>query len=384
MISTPTPSALTGGSLTLPTASQVTLLQAVQGYPTVSLLMNTTPAPRMLPDDAARLAGMAREAVRRLEDESLPGVAGSVLEPLRDLVGRAADLPTATAVAVYCASAVRAVVHLSVTVADRVVVDPTFATRDLVRALHRTPRHVVLALSLHEARLFEGLGRSLQPAGGRSFPRVGPSRQASGARGATAANRSRDARDRRPTDLAQRQAYYREVDRALGAYLRVNPAPLVLIGTDRLLAEFSRVSENLGRLAGCVRGSLVSAPRRALVARVDEVLRSYLTSRQQEALDVLDRRVTAGRVAAGIQSCWLAARSERPEMLAVEEGYFCPARLDPAGDLVSVATDVEHPEVIDDLVDELIELVIRRGGWVALVEDGALAAHGRVALAVRR
>ena len=369
--------------LTLPTASQVTRLQAVDEYPTVSVLMNTRPAQRMFPDDAARLAGMAREVARRLEDDPLAGESRSVLEPLRDLVARAAELPTAAAVAVYCASTAQAVVHLPVAVADRVVVDPTFATRDLVRALHRTPRHVVLALSLHEARLFEGVGQSLQPARSRSFPR-GPSRQLSAARAATGVSRSRDSRERRPIDLAQRQAYYREVDRALGAYLRVNPAPLVLIGTDRLLAEFTRLSENLGRLAGCVRGSLVSAPRQALVARVDGVLRSYLTSRQEEALDVLDRRVAAGRVASGIQSCWLAARSERPEMLAVEEGYFCAARLDPGGDMVSLAADVEHPEVIDDLVDELIELVIRRGGWVALVEDSALAAHDRVALTLRR
>ena len=384
MSPTPAPQAPPTGSLTLPTPARVTLLQTVQGYPSVSLLMNTTPAPRMLADDAARLAGMAREATRRLEQESLPGVAASVLEPLGDLVAQAARRPTSAAVAVYSGAAAQALLHLSVTVSDRVVVDPTFATRDLVRALHRTPRHVALALSLHEARLFEGTGPSLQPARSRSFPRVGPRRAQLGSRAAAPGNRDRDSRERRPIDLAQRQAYYRDVDRALGAYLRVNPAPLVLIGTDRVLAEFSRVSENLARLAGCVRGSLVTAPRQALVQRIDEVMRVYLRSRQKEALEVLDRRVGAGRVASGIQACWLAARAERPEMLAVEEGYFCPARLDSGGDLVSQAADVEHPEVIDDLVDELIELVIRRGGWVALVEDGALAGHDRVALSLRR
>jgi hypothetical protein len=39
--------------------------------------------------------------------------------------------------------------------------------------------------------------------------------------------------------------------------------------------------------------------------------------------------------------------------------------------------------VCDDAVDELIETVISRGGWIALVADGALP-DGRVALALRR
>jgi hypothetical protein len=82
-------------------------------------------------------------------------------------------------------------------------------------------------------------------------------------------------------------------------------------------------------------------------------------------------------------SAWLAARRERPEMLAVEEGLFFPARVSEDGDLLEPATDVEHPDVIDDAVDELIELVLDRGGWVALVEDGALAEHGGVALTLR-
>jgi hypothetical protein len=79
---------------------------------------------------------------------------------------------------------------------------------------------------------------------------------------------------------------------------------------------------------------------------------------------------------------WLAARRERPEMLAVEQGLFYPARLSADGDFVEPADDVEHPDVLDDAVDEVIELVLRRGGWIALTDDGALARRERIALSV--
>lgn len=363
--------------MTTPTPGLVTLLQTIGGYPSVSLLMSTTPARQMLPEDATRLEGLEREAKRRLERESLPGVRQTVLAPLADLVDSASRGPTGSAVVVYASAAFGGVVHLSQPVIDRVVVDPTFATRDLVLAMHRTPRHVVLALSAHEARLFEGMGDQLRPAQVRSFPRL----SAAGRAQATKGGDRRSAQQSRPED---RRAFYRDVDRALGAYLRVEPAPLVLVGTERVLGEFRQVSANLSRLAGCVSGSLVSAPTADLVPRVRVVLRDYLRSRQQEALDLIEQRAGANRVVSGIQAAWLAARTERPEMLAVEEGYFYPARLDAGGDLLSPATDVDHPDVIDDAVDALIEAVLRRGGWVALTEDGALADHSRAALTLRR
>lgn len=86
----------------------------------------------------------------------------------------------------------------------------------------------------------------------------------------------------------------------------------------------------------------------------------------------------------GITAAWLAATHERPEMLAVEDTLVYPARLAADGDLLVPADDAESPDVIDDAVDELIELVLHRGGWVALVEDGALADHYRIALTLRK
>ncbi len=353
-----------------PTPSEVTLIQAIKNYPAVSLLMSTTPSARMLPAEADQLRGLAREAHARLDSESLPDVHDTVLAPLHELVEGAARGPTTQAVAVFVSARTRKVMYLDIAVADRVVVDPTFATRDLVRALHRTPRHVALLLSQREARLLEGMGDELRPVAGRAFPRL-------------AGDAKKE--ERRSSATARgRRSFYRDVDRALGTYLTVHPAPLVLVGTQRELAEFRDLSQNLSRLAGSVHGSLITAPAADLTPRIRPVLQAYLRSRQQESLDLLDERVSAGRAVSGIASAWMAAHAERPEMLTVEEGYFYPARVDASGELLTPAADLDHPDVLDDAVDELIEAVLRRGGWVALVQDGALRDHDRVALTLRR
>jgi hypothetical protein len=66
----------------------------------------------------------------------------------------------------------------------------------------------------------------------------------------------------------------------------------------------------------------------------------------------------------------------------VEHGLFYPARLSTDGDFLEPASDVEDPEVIADAVDEVLEIVLR-GGWIALVENGALASEDRIALSLR-
>ncbi|TWJ22313.1 hypothetical protein JD76_02428 [Micromonospora endolithica] len=158
----------------------------------------------------------------------------------------------------------------------------------------------------------------------------------------------------------------------------------MIVGEDRVTGPFRQLSVNCGRLAGVVRGNLLTSALPVLSARIRETLDDYLHRREAEAVALIDRRAAAGRVASGMPDAWLAARTARPEMLAVDESLFYPARLSDDGNTLVPATDAEHPDVIDDAVDELIELVLIRGGWVALTAPGTLNRHQGVALTVGR
>lgn len=351
-----------------PTVDQVLLLQAVRGYPTVTLLMNTRPAPRMVSGDAAALRALAKDAIDRVcraseGDEQATQEAAALRVALDGLVGEAVAGRTGTAIGVFASLDVAELVTLPITVRDRAVVDGTFATRDLVRALHRTPRHVVLVFNSGQARLFDGGAGVLRPAATDAFPLYSDT-----------AGKSTE---------SVNPAFLRRVDTALGVYLRLRPAPLILVGPDRVLSAFKSVSSNTKRLAGTISGNLAKALLSELAHRLQPVLDQYLHSRQAEALQHLAHADRAGRVVTGVPAAWLAARHERPEMLAVEEGLFYPARLSDDGDYLTATDDVGSPDVVDDIVDELIELALSRGAWIALTEDGALTGYDRVALTVR-
>lgn len=364
-------------ALPLPTPAEVVQLQQPQEYPAVSVLCATSPGPRLTAADGARLTFLVAEAVTRLESEVGRDAAATLRDGLTGLAEDALRRPSRAGLALYVSASHASAWSLPVTVVDRTVVDPTFATRDLLRSLHRTPRHLVLVLTDREARLFDGFGDTLLPALGGAFPLATPPARPRRQGG-------RSARGGAQSDDEAVDAFLRTVDRALGAYVALHPAPLVVLGAQRVLSRFLNLSRNLGRLAGTLHGSHARTPLPVLTGLVRPVLEQYLRSRQDEAVALLEAREGAGRVVSGMAAAWLAARAERPEMLAVEEGLFYPARLSPDGDLLLPAEDTDHPDVIDDAVDELIETVLRRGGWVALTEDGALAAYDRVALVVRR
>ncbi|MCY7402871.1 MAG: hypothetical protein LH477_18310 [Nocardioides sp.] len=340
----------------------VLMLQSMQTYPSVSILVNTTPGPR--PDAATieRLRRLRETVAQRLRREDFFSTT-SLMARIDNLVEQASIAPCDHALALYASETHEQLVALSVEVTERAVVDPTFATRDLVRALHRTPRHVVLVLAADEARLFEGTGSRLVRATGAKFPRLatpGSQAHASGS-----------------------DAFLGEVDAALGSYLRLHPAPLVVVGAEPTLSAFLGLSRNLDRLAGKIVGNFLRVRLDVLSSRIAPRIEDYLRSRQTEALELFDTRTGQGRALVGIDAVWFAAQWERPEMLAVEVDYFYPARVSPDGDSLEPAGDAEHPEVIDDCVDEIIERVLDRGGWVALVEPGSIPDGARIALTLK-
>lgn len=350
---------------------EVVLLQAVRGFPSVSVLSTTTPGPAMTAPDHTRLRNLIASVpvqLRRVD----PAEGKALLTVLHGLADRVAGQPVDQAVGLFVGSHVQRALRLGVPVLDRAVVEQTFVTRDLVRALQRTPRHLVLVFSTREARLFESVNGALRPAVGAGFPYAAP--RARRPRRVTA--------DRPQLEQADTAAFLRDVDQRLAPYRALHPSPLVLVGPASLLTGFTKTGQHLDRLAGTISGRHVDAPLETLAALTRPVVQRYLASREQEALELVTRRFAQGRVAAGMQRAWLASRTQRVEMLAVEEDLFYPARVSPDGHELTPDGDVGDPEVISDAVDELIEHVLIRGGWVALVGPGGLGDHDGVALTV--
>lgn len=364
--------------LSLPSVSPIvdrallSRLQLCRAYPSVSLLLTTNPGPFLATRDVIRLHALLAEAQRRLACEPTSDDIEAVLARLGRLVVDVRRLPAGRGLAVFANPSHAEAVQLAVAVEDRTVVDPTFATRDLARSLGANPRYRLLVLAGQGCRLYEGQLSTLREVTGGGFPVPAAVR---GDRQSRSQRFGRERSDRRDVAL---QAQLRAVDAALGARHAREPLPLVLAGVQRQLSLFQASSNQAGAVVGTIGGSHGSTPPARLARLACPAIESSQRARATDALARLAEGANRGRLVEGIDAVWAAAFEGRISLLCVEETFALAARVAPGGRRLVVAADGDHPDVLDDSVDELIELVSLAGGQVTLVPDGALDAYQRV------
>jgi hypothetical protein len=349
-------------------------LREPRGYPAVSILAPVQRHRPGNPEDPIRLRHLADEARRRLRAELGPRDSAVIIRRLDEAMASIDLSRPLEGIAVFVAPDETHVLDLDFMVPDRVEIDETFATRDLVRGLTRTPRYRLLALGEKPTRLFEGRATVLAEKRGHGFPCF-----VEGARGEPLASGGVPVHSSRSD--SQRQAFFRRVDQVLGAATSDDPLPVVVAGTERDLAFFDAVTAHRSSIIGRFAGNYEETPPDGLARLAAPFVERYEARWRAALVAELVEAIGAGLGLVGIKPVWDAAFAGRVRVLFAEDDFVYPARvvdgrLEPAGDL-------DSSEVIDDVVDELIELVLDERGDVVIVDAGELALHGPIAALLR-
>lgn len=353
-------------------------LQEARDFPSVSVLIPVGDGPEGRVQGPTRVKNLLRSAAERLTTE-LPGRdLKPVLERLRRLGASIDFWRGPRGIALFASPSRSLQVDLPVTVRERVVIDETFATRDLVRALAGSIRYRVLVAGEDKVRLLVGERDRVTEVTSEGFPMEAEPQEV----GARPAPFDRALRERR---RGRDEAVLRLFRRAKDALDRLDdrePLPTVLVGVDRQLARLERLLGKERTILARFGGNHVATDPARIAALVwPDVVRRIEQARQRVALQATSLAAKAGELATGLVECWHMAHEGRGAHLVVEEGFHAAADPGPAAGLI-VLTDGPQGR-IDDAVDELVEAVQRRGGRVTFVPDGSLEARGRVALVLR-
>lgn len=352
-------------------------LQEVKDYPAISIFARTY---RTSPDNAGdrtRVKNAVNEASERLLAEFSKREAEPLIAELEGVAEEVDYQHTLDTLAIFVSRSLTTAVYLPYVVLERVVVDETFATRDLVRAMNRAQRYWLLAISEQPTRLYHGSDVHLEEFVGHGLPMTH-----NGPGGAIRLPGGFGINSSRLRDDAQRQ-FLRAVDTALAPVLTADPLPLIVAGIDRNLTFFREVTQHGDDIVGTVTGSFERTPVPELGALAAPVLQDALARYRETQLEALDGAVSAQRYASGLDDAWRMAHEGRIHVLLVEEDFHYPATTTDGGMRLLPAEDATAPGVLDDAVDELVEAVITRGGRVYFYEDGRLADHRRVAAILR-
>jgi len=328
-------------------------LQQLRSFPSVTLLMNTQPGRQFDEDDQARGGRLVETAVERLESLA-DGDTTAIVDQLRQLVSERMGKRSTHALAICVSNEHHVSVLLGGPVDERVVVDETFATRDLVADLNRTAVYRVLTVSDSAARSFAGDRQRLIEERTDDWPLI----------------REEGTSDTIWSQNIAAAAKQLQTDHGL---------PIVTAGVKRSTNALLDASQL--EVIGHVSGNHDRSSSSELHTLVWPIVLDWKALRQSRALEELDAARSAKRYAAGVDELWSLADEGRVEHLVVEEGFSVSARVDDTGHLE--LTDEDHREVMEDVVDELIEAVLRSGGHTTIVDAPELDDCGHVAAVLR-
>ena len=350
-------------------------LQSMVSVPALSILL---PTYRNFPDnkkDPIRVKNLVDDAKERLSQEFSPREIEPLLLRLETLASDINYNHTLDGLALFINHDMAKKFYLPFSIPERVVIDQTFATRDLVYGMHRNLRYWVFLLSQNATRLLAGTGENLEEVFDENFPMQMTGPAATQPIPYSADTAYVDDRHRR---------FFQKVDRAFATYTNDEPEPLPLIlgGVDRQISFFKEVSEYKGTVAGTLTGNFDRATVAELAPDLWELAQSVRQKRHDDALKALDEATGQQKVVSTIEEVWRLANEGRGKVLLVEKSYHVPAVITENGGL-EVVKEPGGTDVMDDAVDEIIETVLLKGGEVELMDDGELSNHQKIALILR-
>jgi hypothetical protein len=380
------------------TVDQLRSVIAHETAPCISIYMPTRRGGS--PEDRSLFAGHVREA-RKLLAPSLPKA------KLEELMGPIADLDSAPfwegqleGLALFRSHDFLAHYALPLAVEPLVVVADTFHVRPVLRFLQSNQRYFLLNLSLGRVSFFKGSAMGLGPVEITSLPRsladitageqherglkhhAGSHGVAGGAGEFSIYGGSGKQESVRAEDT---RAYFRSIDKAIWEVLRDETAPLIVASTTEHHPIFAAVSRYTHLLHDGVMGNFNNTPLPELHAKAWPIVQRHIAERENEVLEHYGNSIKRHRSTDEVHSVGAAAVQGRIRELLVLRDTHLWGRMDPATGNIELHKDValQQDAHDDDVIDDIAEAVILRGGAVYSFEKDRMPTKSPLAAVLR-
>ena len=371
------------------------VLLAEREAPCLSLYQ---PTHRQHPDNAQdplRFRSLVKQLAASLREKYPKRDISALLQPFEALADdRDFWNHTGDGLAVLGAPDFFRVYRLQRPVAELAVVADSFHTKPLMRIVQSAERYQILGLSRNAFRVFEGNRDAmdeLPPINGvpqtadewlgkDSDGREGAHR-AYGPEGGTAVTRhgtdvKQDADDR---DTEQ---FFRAVDAAVLQHCsRPSGQPLILAALPQHHALFRSLSANPSLLDEAIDVYPDAMSLDALRERAWQVVQPHYLQRLAGLVESFGTAAANGRGADGLRAIAEAAVGGRVETLLIEAERLFPGHIDATSGAITTA-NLAHPDV-DDVIDDLGEIVLRKRGEVIVVPAARMPTNTGVAAIYR-
>ncbi len=338
----------------------------------VTVLLNTH---RTRPDnqkDPIRLKDLLKQASARITTEHGSKVAEAIMGKLNAMAEKIDHAHNKESLVLFASADFADHVKLPISVTERVVVGDTFATRDLLRALHQQAEYYVLWLNRKQARLFQAANGKVEEEVAATFPI---------ANNVATTDAAKQVADRDHAVLVEE--YFNRVDKALVPVINENPLPVVLATESRNADHFRRVADKKEFIHAAFSPSREDLTPLHLVEEAWNAYRPEVKAAYNSQLNALGKAISAGQLLNDHNDIWRSVNEGRGETLFVKQGHFQPATLNDGRIELLHQADRVKKGAVDDIIDEMIEQNVAKGGSVMFVNGDELDRFNGLALATR-
>lgn len=263
-------------------------------------------------------------------------------------------------------------VRLPVELNDRIIIDSTFATRPLFRALNLETRYYLLMLSKDKARLLRASSSNLEEEIGGDFPAVNT---------ASPKSRTEGNIDERQSKL--QLEFFNNVDKFVNKVHQKEPLPIYIASDDMNYGQYLKVADRPNTIYGEValknRDGKAGNSIKEVWPAIQEETKARNLSRKEE----LKKAIGSGKVVSDYSEIWQALEVGRGATLFVQEGLFQPAQVKDNHIKLIDKADINSKDDVDDIIDEMIEKNSLTGGDVVFLPKEEMADFQGLALVTR-
>lgn len=366
---------------------EIEQLLAESGAPCVSVIV---PVHRTAPDkikDKKAVINAVKLAKNLLNTKYPEYNSELMLKTIDDMVETLDFVHHKDGIGLFVSPGISKRINFPFPVSEKVKVDKSFESRDLLYYLNTILDYNVLAISQKSINLYVAKGEELHELKNGDFPLVYEEtyEYSKPTIGTSYGNSSLKGFERDKSELEEIRLkdLLRKADHLLEKYCTTK-TPLVITGGKKEIADFLDVTQFKKKIIGKVTGNF-NHDLSQLAKHVWDIVQDYQKDTDKMLLSNLQELFGRGMVAVGIEDVWKQANEGKGLELFLPKDFECAAYISDDGyDLKLLPPSSSNKYTFSvDVIERLITIIGEKRGKVVFLDNGQLDDFDKIALQLR-
>lgn len=342
--------------------NQLNKLRKVKKEHCITVILNTHRTHPESLQDAIVLKNLVMEASGRLMEMQDKKTARMLTEKLEHLAGTVDHNYNMESLILFVNEDIAEMVRLPVEVTNRVIIDDTFAVRDLIRAVNMNTHYFILVLSKDGARLIEAMNDKEIREWGDPFPIENEAYSKMLSPEAKAADREKDL-------IAE---FFNFVDKRVNEVIKERNIPVLICSDEENYYKYLKVADRKDTIIpDFLSRSRQQDKAQTIVSDAWQLMKDYTAQKNETRKSELLQAVNDNKFLSDTSEIRNAISMGRVQTLFIENGLYQPAAIEDNAVVYKEETG-NDPGSVDDIYDDLIQMNLEFGGDVVFLPPGEL------------